>query len=133
MKITKTNPFLKLVNDYVIDTPCPSNINYFWGIGSILGLNLIIVIISGITLAMHYCSDSTLAFASVEHIMRDVNMGWLIRYIHANGVSLFFIFVYAHIARGLFYGSYRAPRGALWIVGVGIFIVMMATAFIGYV
>lgn len=94
---------------------------------------MIIVIISGITLAMHYCNDSALAFASVEHITRDVNMGWLMRFVHMNAVSFFFMCVYTHIGRGLFYGSYRAPRTTLWIVGVLIFIIMMATAFIGYV
>lgn len=133
MKITKTNPYLAIVNEYLIDSPLPANINYFYGFGSILGLTMVVVIASGITLAMHYCSDANLAFASVEHITRDVNYGWLIRYIHMNGVSFFFIAVYLHIARGLYYGSYRAPRTILWIVGVLIFIVMMATAFIGYV
>ena len=133
MKITRTNPYLKLVNDYFIDSPLPSNINYFWNFGSLLGVCYVIVIISGITLAMHYNSSTLGAFASVEHITRDVNMGWLIRYIHACGVSFFFICVYIHIGRGLYYGSYRYPRTKLWIVGVIIFIIMMATAFIGYV
>jgi ubiquinol-cytochrome c reductase cytochrome b subunit len=94
---------------------------------------LIIQIITGITLAMHYCSDINLAFISVEHIMRDVNNGWLIRYIHANGASLFFLMVYIHIARGLYYGSYRKPRILLWSIGVIIYLVMMITAFLGYV
>jgi len=133
MKITVTNPYLKLVNSYLIDSPVPLNINYFWNFGSILGLNMVIVIISGITLAMHYNSDISLAFASVEHITRDVNYGWIIRFIHMNTVSFFFLCVYIHIGRGLYYSSYKSPRSTLWIVGVIIFIVMMATAFIGYV
>ena len=90
------------------------------------------MIISGITLAMHYTPHIDLAFASVEHIMRDVNNGWLIRYIHANGASLFFIWVYIHIGRGLYYGSYKSPRGMLWLVGLAIYFIMMATAFLGY-
>lgn len=133
MKITKKNPILALVNDYLIDSPAPTNLSYFWNFGSLLGLNLVIMIVSGITLAMHYSNHASLAFHSVEHIMRDVNMGWLIRYIHSNGASFFFIFVYLHIARGLFYGSYRSPRGMLWNIGVLIYLIMMATAFLGYV
>lgn len=126
MKITVTNPYLSLVNEYLIDSPAPANINYLWNFGSLLGLNLIIVIISGITLAMHYNSDISLAFASVEHITRDVNFGWLIRFIHMNTVSFFFVCVYIHIGKGLYYSSYKAPRTTLWIVGVVIFICMMA-------
>ena len=133
MKITKRNPILVLVNEYLIDSPAPSNLNYFWNFGSLLGINLIIMIVTGITLAMHYNPSTLLAFASVEHIMRDVNNGWLLRYLHANGASFFFIWVYLHIGRGLFYGSYRPPRGLLWSIGVIIFILMMATGFIGYV
>lgn len=133
MKITKRNPILSLVNEYLIDSPAPSNLSYFWNFGSLLGINLIIMIVTGVTLAMHYNASTLLAFASVEHIMRDVNNGWLLRYIHANGASFFFIWVYLHIGRGLFYGSYRPPRGLLWSIGVIIFILMMGTAFIGYV
>lgn len=133
MKILKTNPYLRLLNDYLIDSPAPININYFWNFGSLLGVSYLIVIISGITLAMHYTASTELAFSSVEHIMRDVNNGWLIRLIHANTVSFFFICVYIHIGRGLYYGSYRSPRASLWIIGVLIFFIMMATAFIGYV
>ena len=133
MKLTRRNPILALVNEYLIDSPAPINLSYFWGFGSLLGLNLVILIVSGVTLAMHYTPKTLLAFNSVEHIMRDVNNGWLLRYIHANGASLFFIWVYLHIGRNLFYGSYRSPRGLLWIIGVVIFIAMMATAFIGYV
>jgi len=133
MKLTRTNPILAVVNEYLIDSPAPINLSYFWGFGSMLGVNLVILIVSGVTLAMHYTPQTMLAFSSVEHIMRDVNNGWLLRFIHANGASLFFIWVYLHIGRNLFYGSYRAPRGLLWSIGVVIFIVMMATAFIGYV
>lgn len=133
MKITKTHPILVLVNDYIIDSPAPSNLSYFWNFGSLLGLNLVVMIISGVTLAMHYSNNIALAFDSVEHIMRDVNYGWIIRYVHANGASFFFILVYLHIGRGLYYGSYRSPRGLLWTIGVLIFFIMMATAFLGYV
>lgn len=133
MKITKKNIYLALINEYLIDSPCPSNLNYFWNFGSLLGFIMIIVIISGITLAKHYTNHIDLAFSSVEHITRDVNYGWLLRFIHANAVGFFFILVYIHVARGLYYGSYRKPRAALWIIGVIILILMMATAFIGYV
>lgn len=133
MKVFRTNPYLSLFNEYLVDSPAPININYFYGFGSLLGLNLVVLIITGVSLAMHYNPSVDLAFSSSEHIVRDVNNGWLIRYIHANGVSLFFAKVYLHIGKGLFYGSYRAPRRALWIVGVLIFIVKKATAFIGYV
>jgi len=117
----------------LIDLPAPSNISYWWGYGSLLGLCLVIQLASGIFLAMHYTAHIDLAFTSVEHIMRDVNYGWLLRYIHANGASMFFIVVYLHIARGLYYGSYTKPREMVWNVGVIILIAMMATAFIGYV
>ena len=117
----------------LIDLPAPSNLSYLWGFGSLLGLCLIIQILTGIFLAMHYTAHVDLAFNSVEHIMRDVNYGWAIRYAHANGASMFFIMVYLHIARGLYYGSYTKPREMVWGVGVIILIAMMATAFIGYV
>jgi quinol-cytochrome oxidoreductase complex cytochrome b subunit len=126
MRTTITNPYLSLVNEYLIDSPVPANLNYFYNFGSLLGLNMLIVIITGITLAFHYTNSTDLAFASVEHITRDVNMGWLIRFLHQNTVAFFFICVYIHIGRGLFYGSYKAPRTILWLVGVVIFIVMMA-------
>lgn len=131
MRILKKHPILSIVNGMIIDLPAPSNLSYMWGFGSLLGLCLIIQIASGIFLAMHYCAHIDLAFASVEHIMRDVNAGWALRYIHANGASMFFIMVYMHIARGLYYGSYTKPREIVWGVGVVILIVMMATAFIG--
>jgi ubiquinol-cytochrome c reductase cytochrome b subunit len=117
----------------MVDSPQPANISYMWNFGSLLGLCLGIQIITGVTLAMHYTPNIDLAFASVEHIMRDVNYGWLIRYMHANVASFFFIFVYIHIGRGLYYGSYRSPRILLWSVGVIIFLLMIITAFLGYV
>lgn len=126
MKLTRRNPILGLFNGYQIDSPAPVNISYFWSFGSLLGQNLVILIISGMTQAMHYTPNTSMAFNSVEHIMRDVNNGWLIRYIHANGASFFFIFVYLHIGRGLYYGSYRSPRSLQWTIGVFIFFLMMA-------
>lgn len=113
--------------------PTPKNFNYFWNFGAIAGVMLVTMIVTGIVLAMHYTGDTNLAFDSVERIMRDVNGGWLIRYIHSNGASFFFLAVYIHIFRGMYYGSYKRPRELLWIMGVTIFLLMMATAFIGYV
>jgi len=113
--------------------PVPRNLNYFWNFGVLAGAALAIQIITGIVLAMHYAANGDIAFASVEHIMRDVNSGWLLRYAHANGASFFFIVVYLHIFRGLYYGSYKAPREMVWLLGVVIFLLMMATAFMGYV
>ncbi|WP_066550146.1 MULTISPECIES: cytochrome b [unclassified Sphingomonas] len=113
--------------------PVPRNLNYFWNFGVLAGAALAIQIISGIVLAMHYSTDVNTAFSSVEHIMRDVNQGWFLRYAHANGASMFFIVVYIHMARGLYYGSYKAPREMIWLLGVVIFLLMMATAFMGYV
>ena len=113
--------------------PTPRNFNWFWNFGAIAMFMLITMIVTGIVLAMHYTADTKLAFDSVERIMRDVNGGWLIRYIHMNGASFFFIAVYIHIFRGMYYGSYKGPRELLWILGVVIFLLMMATAFIGYV
>lgn len=122
-----------VANNHLIDYPTPINFNYFYGFGSLAGIMLVIQILTGIFLAMHYTPHIDLAFNSVEHIMRDVNNGWLIRYTHANGASFFFIVVYVHIFRGLYYGSYITPREGLWCSGVIIFILMMATAFMGYV
>lgn len=133
MRILKEHPILSLVNNMLIDLPAPSNLSYMWGFGSLLGLCLIIQLGSGIFLAMHYAANIDLAFTSVEHIMRDVNYGWLLRYVHANGASFFFIMVYLHIGRGLYYGSYTKPREMVWGIGVVVLILMMATAFIGYV
>jgi len=133
MRLLKTHPILSIVNNMLVDLPAPSNLSYMWGFGSLLGLCLIIQIASGIFLAMNYVANIDLAFASVEHIMRDVNFGWILRYAHANGASFFFIMVFLHIGRGLYYGSYTKPREMVWGVGVVILIAMMATAFIGYV
>ena len=127
------NFILSFLDNHVIHYPTPINLTYAWSFGSSAGICLIIQMVSGIFLAMHYTPHIDLAFSSVEHIMRDVNHGWLIRYIHANGASMFFIVVYCHIFRGLYYGSYMHPRQLLWCSGVLIFILMMATAFMGYV
>ncbi|WP_417590563.1 cytochrome b [Parasphingorhabdus sp.] len=113
--------------------PAPRNLNYMWNFGSLAGLFLVVQIVTGIILAMHYAANANIAFDSVEHIMRDVNSGWMIRYAHANGASFFFIAIYLHIGRGLFYGSYKAPREMLWLLGVVIYLLAMATAFMGYV
>ncbi|HEY9234875.1 MULTISPECIES: cytochrome b [Phenylobacterium] len=126
-------PIVRLAYDSVIDFPTPKNLNYWWTFGGILAVCLGIQIVTGIVLAMHYVPHVDHAFASVERIMRDVNYGWLIRYMHANGASMFFIAVYIHILRGLYYGSYKAPREVLWILGCVIYLLMMATAFMGYV
>jgi ubiquinol-cytochrome c reductase cytochrome b subunit len=133
MRILKSHPFLKLVNMYVIDHSQPSNINYLWNFGSLLGLCLIIQIATGVTLAMHYNPSVMEAFNSVEHIMRDVENGWLIRYLHSNTASAFFFLVYLHIGRGLYYGSYRAPRTLAWVLGSIILVLMIGTGFLGYV
>ena len=113
--------------------PTPKNFNYFWNFGALAMINLVIMIATGIFLAMNYTPHVSMAFDSVERIMRDVNYGWLLRYVHANGASMFFIVTYIHIFRGLYYGSYKAPRELLWMIGVVILLVMMATAFMGYV
>ena len=133
MRIFKSNPLLKIVNSYVIDSPQPSNLSYLWNFGSLLAFCLIIQIITGVTLAMHYNPSTLEAFNSVEHIMRDVNNGWLIRYLHSNTASAFFFLVYLHIGRGMYYGSYKTPRTIVWTIGTIIFILMMAIAFLGYI
>jgi len=133
MRILKKHVLLRLVNSYFVDSPQPANISYLWNFGSLLGFCLAIQILTGAFLAMHYQANVDFAFSSVEHIMRDVNNGWIIRYTHANVASFFFIFVYAHIARGLYYGSYKSPRILLWSIGVIILILMIAIAFLGYV
>jgi ubiquinol-cytochrome c reductase cytochrome b subunit len=127
------NNIISFVDSHIINYPTPVNLNYMWSFGSTAGLCLVIQIITGIFLAMHYTPHIDYAFSSVEHIMRDVNNGWLIRYLHANGASMFFIVTYSHIFRGLYYGSYINPRGPLWCSGVIIFLLMMATGFMGYV
>jgi ubiquinol-cytochrome c reductase cytochrome b subunit len=133
MRILKKNPLLGILNSYLIDAPTPANISYLWNFGSLLGLCLGIQIVTGVTLAMHYTPSVLEAFNSVEHIMRDVNNGWLLRYLHANTASAFFFLLYLHVGRGLYYGSYKSPRTLTWIIGTVIVILMMATAFLGYV
>ncbi len=133
MRILKSHPLLKLMNSYLIDASQPSNISYLWNFGSLLLLCLVIQIITGVTLAMHYSPNVLEAFNSIEHIMRDVNNGWLVRYLHSNTASAFFFLVYLHIGRGIYYGSYRAPRTLVWAIGTVILILMMGTAFLGYV
>ena len=126
-------PIFTFMHHDLVDYPTPKNLNYMWNFGSLLGIILVIMIATGIFLSFNYTAHVDLAFDSVERIMRDVNHGWLIRYLHMNGASMFFLVVYIHIFRGLYYGSYKAPRELLWIIGVVILLVMMATAFVGYV
>jgi ubiquinol-cytochrome c reductase cytochrome b subunit len=126
-------PIVGLIHSSFVVFPNPRNLNYWWTFGGILAFMLVAQIITGVVLAMHYTPHASMAFNSVEHIMRDVNYGWLIRYLHANGASMFFIAVYVHMFRGMYYGSYKAPREILWILGVIILLLMMATAFMGYV
>lgn len=126
MRLLKTHVLLRFLNSYVVDSPEPANISYMWNFGSLLGICLIIQILTGAFLAMHYTPNVDFAFNSVEHIMRDVNNGWLIRYTHANVASFFFIFVYMHIGRGLYYSSYKSPRVLVWSIGVIILVLMMA-------
>lgn len=132
MRLLK-RPVVSIINNHLIDYPTPINIHYGWNFGFLAFICLAIQIVTGVFLAIHYTPHVELAFYSVEHIMRDVNYGWLLRYAHANGASIFFIVVYVHIFRGLYYGSYTAPRYITWVLGVVIFLLIMATAFIGYV
>nr|AFX67349.1 cytochrome b [Melanotaenia utcheensis] len=129
--LRKTHPLLKIANDALVDLPTPANISAWWNFGSLLGLCLGAQILTGLFLTMHYCSDITAAFSSVAHICRDVNYGWLIRNMHANGASFFFICIYMHIGRGLYYGSYLYKN--TWNVGVVLLLLVMMTAFVGYV
>nr|YP_010486373.1 cytochrome b [Pseudoechthistatus chiangshunani]UVW93778.1 cytochrome b [Pseudoechthistatus chiangshunani] len=131
MPIRKTSPIIKILNNSLVDLPSPSNISSMWNFGSLLGLCLGIQIITGLFLAMHYCPNVELAFNSVAHICRNVNYGWLIRTLHANGASFFFICLYIHIGRGIYYSSYTLME--TWMIGVTIFFIVMATAFLGYV
>ena len=126
-------PFVASMEHHFLDYPTPRNLNYWWNFGSLAGIVLVIMIVTGIVLAMHYTPNAALAFDSVERIMRDVNYGWLLRYIHMNGASAFFAIVYIHLFRGLYYGSYKYPRELLWILGIVILLLMIATAFMGYV
>nr|UPU97427.1 cytochrome b [Sicista betulina] len=129
--IRKKHPLIKIVNDSFIDLPTPSNISSWWNFGSLLGVCLIIQILTGLFLAMHYTSDTSTAFSSVTHICRDVNYGWLIRYLHANGASMFFICLFLHVGRGMYYGSYIFME--TWNIGVILLFTVMGTAFMGYV
>jgi ubiquinol-cytochrome c reductase cytochrome b/c1 subunit len=126
-------PLIGLVHSSFVAYPTPRNLNYMWTFGAILSFMLVAQIVTGVVLAMHYVPSATEAFSSVERIMRDVNYGWLIRYMHSNGASLFFLAGYIHMFRGLYYGSFKPPREVLWIIGVIIYFLMMATAFMGYV
>ena len=126
-------PVVSFLKHSAVDYPTPKNLNYWWNFGSLAGFFLLVQIITGVILSMHYTAHVDHAFDSIEHIMRNVNHGWLIRYIHMNGASFFFIVVYIHIFRGLYYGSYKAPRELLWWLGIIILLLMMATAFMGYV
>ena len=125
-------PIIRLAHDTMLEFPTPKNLNYWFTFGGILTFCLMVQIVTGIVLAMHYTPHAAHAFDSVEHIMRDVNYGWLLRYTHANGASMFFVAVYIHMFRGLYYGSYKAPREILWMLGVVIYLLMMATGFLGY-
>src|SRR6202050_3304440 len=126
-------PIAGLIYSSFIVYPTPRNLNYWWTFGGILSFMLGLQIITGVVLAMHYTPHVDMAFNSFEAIMRDVNYGWLLRYLHANGASMFFLAAYIHMFRGMYYGSYKAPREVLWILGVIIYLLMMATAFMGYV
>ena len=126
-------PIVGLVHSSFVAFPNPRNLNYFWTFGGILAFMLVSQILTGVILAMHYTPQASMAFKSVEGIMRDVNYGWLLRYVHANGASMFFFAVYVHIFRGIYYGSYKAPREVLWLLGIVIYLLMMATGFMGYV
>nr|YP_010500031.1 cytochrome b [Adiscus speciosus]UWV18195.1 cytochrome b [Adiscus speciosus] len=131
MPLRKSSPLIKIINNSLVDLPTPSNITYMWNFGSLLGMCLILQIITGLFLAMHYCPNIDMAFNSVSHICRDVNNGWILRTLHANGASLFFICLYTHIGRGIYYSSYNFME--TWMSGVTIFFMVMATAFLGYV
>jgi len=126
-------PVFTFMHHDLVDYPTPKNLNYFWNFGFLAGVILIIMIATGVFLSFNYTAHVDMAFDSVERIMRDVNFGWLMRYLHMNGASMFFLVIYIHIFRGMYYGSYKAPRELLWIIGVFILLAMMATAFVGYV
>src|SRR5690554_2280453 len=126
-------PIFSYMHHELHEYPTPKNLNYWWNFGSLAGIVLVVMIVTGIVLAMHYTPHVDHAFDSVERIMRDVNYGWLLRYVHMNGATMFFAVVYIHMFRGLYYGSYKPPREVLWWLGLIIFLLMMATAFMGYV
>ncbi|MEJ2123389.1 MAG: cytochrome b N-terminal domain-containing protein, partial [Alphaproteobacteria bacterium] len=125
-------PILRFVDDTLTTFPTPKNLNYWWVFGGILAVCLALQIVTGIIMAMHYAPNTLVAFDTIEKFVRDGNFGWLMRYMHAVGATMFFFAVYIHMGRGLYYGSYMAPREILWIIGVLIFLAMMATAFMGY-
>ena len=131
--LDKRLPLMRFADENLLSFPTPKNLNYFYTFGFILTMCLVTQIITGIVLAMHYVPNTSLAFDSIEHIMRDVNYGWLIRYMHSNGASMFFLAVFIHMFRGLYYGSYKEPREIIWILGVVIFLLMIITGFMGYV
>lgn len=132
MRILKRDPFLKIANDMVVDYPLPSSISYMWNFGSLAGVFLGIQLLTGLILVMHYTPHIDLAFVSVEHIARDVNAGWFLRYVHANGATFFFLMVYLHVLRGMYYGSFVYPRHMGWLIGTGILILGMGSGFLGY-
>src|SRR5258707_11090737 len=125
-------PVFSLLEHELVVYPTPKNLNYWWNFGSLAGITLVIMIVTGVVLAMHYTPNADLAFDSVERIMRDVNYGWMLRYIHATGASMFFAIVYIHLFRGLYYGSYKYPPGLFWVLGVGILLFVSAVAFMGH-
>ena len=133
MRFVRSNSFFNSLYHTALTYPAPSNLSYFWNFGVLAFICLLIQIITGIFLAIHYTAHADLAFISVEHIMRDVNYGWLLRYMHLNGASFFFLVVYIHMFRGIYYGSYNRPRELLWVIGVVILLLMILTAFMGYV
>src|ERR1700680_4790092 len=126
-------PIISFTYNAAVAYPTPRNLDYWWAFGGILAFMLMVQIVTGIVLVMHYTPQADLAFNSVEHIMRDVNYGWLLRYLHSNGASMFFLAIYIHMFRGMYYGSYKEPREVLWILGVVIYLLMIATGFMGYV
>lgn len=133
MKTFKKVDLLQILNGLVIDLAAPINLNYLWNFGSLLGVTLTVQLLTGIFLVMHYLPSIDLAFLSIEHICRDVNNGWFLRYLHANGAGFFFILIYIHIAKAIYYGSYTHPRIQLWISGIIIYLILTLTAFLGYV
>ena len=130
--IDKRLPVSDFVEKHVTSYPTPANLNYLWNFGSVLGTFFVLQVVTGVWLAMYYKPDEALAFDSVQHIMRDVNYGWLIRNLHATGATGIFLCLYIHMARGIYYGSYKSPREVLWLVGLFIFLAFMAEAFMGY-
>ncbi len=133
LKRWTNNLFLNILYNHILFYPTPKNLNYFWSFGALSGICLIIQILTGLFLSMHYVPEIDFAFLSIEHIMRDVNYGWVLRYLHANGASMFFLMILFHILRNLYFGSYLTPRISLWLSGILIFVLIMATAFMGYV